>query len=517
MFQNNTRKEPSQIHFPSHCNKSTISNTHWETWGKYLFTFLLLLFFRPLTAQDDRIYSAFDLSKPAGFYGGPAEWYKYLRNNITYPADAQAIRPVSRTILSFVVETDGSFSNVRVVQPINEDFRAMFLAFVQNMPKWYPAEANGHPVRQHVWLYFYIHAHARKVFFIGEGSLEYLGSIASMYALPDAELYKTVPAMEALRLPQDFPPLRVPDAAKHEKVNVEALVSYKISADGLLQDTKVLYDPGYGCGAAAKEYIENQKYWAPRCLYDTCYVDEKRAVISFVTDTVALLQSEKIWEPSQLLAYALRDTVRLDYSPVLPGTLKSGWISYSYIHEKDGRNTNLEIESTSDSMLLVNAFSSAQWLLNNRRSGPTATYCGFPCRTYEKRVMYCSAADGMKAIFNFQPVGYIYLNRSKVYALEEVDSPPTHPFGKYWLDNITNLRWKYVYEAPEKDLEGTVLLQVRVEESGRGFSKVVHDIGDGYGEFAMQLLGDKTWIPAKKNGWPVTTEFVVPVVFRRNK
>jgi hypothetical protein len=72
--------------------------------------------------------------------------------------------------------------------------------------------------------------------------------------------------MEALRLPQDFPPLRVPDAAKHEKVNVEALVSYKISADGLLQDAKVLYDPGYGCGAAAKEYIENQKYWAPRCL-----------------------------------------------------------------------------------------------------------------------------------------------------------------------------------------------------------------------------------------------------------
>ncbi|MFZ4474695.1 MAG: hypothetical protein ACOYPR_05840 [Saprospiraceae bacterium] len=67
------------------------------------------------------------------------------------------------------------------------------------------------------------------------------------------------------------------------------------------------------------------------------------------------------------------------------------------------------------------------------------------------------------------------------------------------------MRWKCVYVAPEKDLEGTVLLQVRVEESGRGFSKVVQDIGGGYGEFAMQLLGDKTWIPAKKNGWPVTT------------
>ncbi len=517
MFQNNTRKKPFQIHFPSHCNKSTISYTHWATWGKYLFALLLLVFFLPLNAQNDRIYTVFDLSKPAGIYGGPVEWYKYLRNNITFPADIQAIRPVSRTSLSFVVETDGSFSNVRVVQPVNEALRNMFLAFLQNMPKWYPAEANGHPVRQHVMLYFYIHAHSRQVYFLGEGCLDHSGRILEMLALPDRELYKTIGPSNAKRMRQEFPPLQIPEAARQAKVNVEAAISYKISADGLLYDTKILFDPGYGCGAAAKAYIENQKYWAPKCLYDTCYEEEIRTVIPFVTDTAALLQSEKIWEPAELLSYWLRDTVRLNYSWVSPGTHQSGWISLTYIHEKDGRNTNLEIEATSDSMLLVNAFSSVYSLLDNRWSGPAATYCGFPCRTAEKRSVYCSAPDRMKAIYNFKPTGPIDLNRFKVYPLEEVDTPPIHPFGTYWLEHAINDMWKYPQAALENNIEGTVLIQLKVEEDGRGYTKIVHDIGGGCGEVARDLLNYDYWIPAKKNGWPVKTEFVVPVVFRRPK
>jgi hypothetical protein len=297
-------------------------------------------------------------------------------------------------------------------------------------------------------------------------------------------------------------------------VNVEVAISYKISADGLLQDAKIEFDPGYGCGAAAKTYIENQKYWAPKCLYDTCFVEEKRAVISFVTDTIALLQSDKIYEPSQLLDYALRDTMRLDHSGLQDGTTQSGWISYTFIHEKDGHNTNLEFENTSDSMLLVNAFSEAQWLFHDLGRGAKATYCGFPCRTFEKRYMYCSVKDEMKAIFNFRPVNPGNLSRQAIYPLQEVDVPPTHPYGAYWVQHITNKIWEYPQEALKNKIEGTVLIQLDITEKGIVYPKVIQDIGGGCGEAACQALNQGFWRPAKKSGWPVSTRFTVPVVFR---
>jgi hypothetical protein len=480
----------------------------------FLSLLLPLLFSQPLFAQQDRIYSAFDLSKPASFPGGNYAWHLYLKDHLLGPIDSQSFQPVSRTILSFVVEADGSFSKVRVVQPVNDACRNKLLQFVQQMPKWVPAEANGHSVRQHIWMFFYVHPHTRQIYFIGEGCLDYPDKIRQLYALPDQDLYKTVPAMKATLLRQEYIPLQIPEAAKRAKVNVEAAISYKISADGLLHDAKIEFDPGYGCGAAAKEYIENQKYWAPKCLYDTCFVEEKRAVISFVTDTVALLQSDKIYEPAQLLDYDFRDTMRMEYSGLQYGTTQSGWISYTFIHEKDGHNTNLEFENTTDSMLLVNAFSEAQWLFHELGRGPTATYCGFPCRTFEKRYMYCSVKDEMKAVYNFRPVNPGNLSRHAIYQLEEVDVPPTHPYGAYWVQHITNKIWEYPPEALKDKIEGTVLIQLEITEKGIVYPKVIQDIGGGCGEAACQALNQGFWRPAIKGGWPVSTRFTVPVVFQ---
>lgn len=52
-----------------------------------------------------------------------------------------------KILLNFVVETDGSFSEIKVLKSSNEDLANKAIEVLKNMPKWNPAELAGKPVR----------------------------------------------------------------------------------------------------------------------------------------------------------------------------------------------------------------------------------------------------------------------------------------------------------------------------------------------------------------------------------
>ena len=83
----------------------------------------------------------------AGFPGGPAEMMKWINDNVVYPQTSIEMNEQGRVFLSFVVEKDGSITNVKVERGISVDLDREAKRVVRKMPKWIPGESAGRAVR----------------------------------------------------------------------------------------------------------------------------------------------------------------------------------------------------------------------------------------------------------------------------------------------------------------------------------------------------------------------------------
>ena len=81
------------------------------------------------------------------FPGGMQAMIEYLNTNIKYPKDAIKQEVGGRVMVMFVVETDGSLSNVRVARKVFPSLDAEAVRVVKSMPKWKPGKEKGRPVR----------------------------------------------------------------------------------------------------------------------------------------------------------------------------------------------------------------------------------------------------------------------------------------------------------------------------------------------------------------------------------
>ncbi|PLW93191.1 MAG: energy transducer TonB [Marinilabiliales bacterium] len=81
------------------------------------------------------------------FPGGEEALFLYLGNNIKYPRAAREIDLQGTVILQFIIEKDGSVSNVVVARGIGGGCDEEAVRVVQKMPKWTPGKQYGRPVR----------------------------------------------------------------------------------------------------------------------------------------------------------------------------------------------------------------------------------------------------------------------------------------------------------------------------------------------------------------------------------
>ena len=81
------------------------------------------------------------------FPGGQGALMQYLASNIKYPVVAQENGVQGRVIVSFVVERDGSISDVKVARSVDPSLDREAQRVVKSMPKWKPGKQNGSAVR----------------------------------------------------------------------------------------------------------------------------------------------------------------------------------------------------------------------------------------------------------------------------------------------------------------------------------------------------------------------------------
>jgi len=81
------------------------------------------------------------------FPGGEAAMRKFIVDNIQYPKEAKKEGIQGRVYVGFIVEPDGSLSNIRVLRDINPLLSQEAVRMISTMPKWIPGKQGGKAVR----------------------------------------------------------------------------------------------------------------------------------------------------------------------------------------------------------------------------------------------------------------------------------------------------------------------------------------------------------------------------------
>lgn len=81
------------------------------------------------------------------FPGGDGALMGYLRDNIHYPTVAAENGVQGRVVVGFVVERDGSITDVNIVRGVDPSLDREAMRVVKSMPKWTPGKQNGSAVR----------------------------------------------------------------------------------------------------------------------------------------------------------------------------------------------------------------------------------------------------------------------------------------------------------------------------------------------------------------------------------
>lgn len=81
------------------------------------------------------------------FNGGAKAWSKYMERNLRYPYQAQEDGVKGKVFVSFVVEKDGSITDVSVIKGIGHGCDEEAIKVIKKSPLWKPGKNKGIPVR----------------------------------------------------------------------------------------------------------------------------------------------------------------------------------------------------------------------------------------------------------------------------------------------------------------------------------------------------------------------------------
>lgn len=87
------------------------------------------------------------VDNPPIFDGGDAERFKYLAEKIRYPQEARESGIQGIVYVTFIIEQDGSISNVKILRSPDKSLSKEAIRLVKSMPKWKHGTQSGKPVR----------------------------------------------------------------------------------------------------------------------------------------------------------------------------------------------------------------------------------------------------------------------------------------------------------------------------------------------------------------------------------
>lgn len=99
----------------------------------------------PEEEETDQIFMVVeDQPQPQG---GMQAFYEYVGKNMKYPSQARRMGIEGKVFVQFVVDKDGSLSDVQAIKGIGAGCDEEAVRVVKSAPKWKPGKQRGQPVR----------------------------------------------------------------------------------------------------------------------------------------------------------------------------------------------------------------------------------------------------------------------------------------------------------------------------------------------------------------------------------
>jgi TonB family protein len=134
-----------------------IASTRLKVCAFVIIQIILVSSYNYATAQDDkyklreiwadttdRVFTKVDVQPE--YPGGYNNMMKFIRKNMTYPADAIKDKIEGTVYVQFIVEKDGSVSSVNTIRGISRSCDLEAERVVASMPKWTPGKKDGENV-----------------------------------------------------------------------------------------------------------------------------------------------------------------------------------------------------------------------------------------------------------------------------------------------------------------------------------------------------------------------------------
>ena len=97
--------------------------------------------------QQEPVYEQDKVEQKAEFTGGMMKQIEFMMQNLKYPKEAEKDGVSGTVRVYFIVEKDGTLTDVKVPDSVHPALDAEGIRLVKAMPKWTPAKVKGKPVR----------------------------------------------------------------------------------------------------------------------------------------------------------------------------------------------------------------------------------------------------------------------------------------------------------------------------------------------------------------------------------
>lgn len=206
------------------------------------------------TLTDTTVYVAAD--QEASFPGGMENFYKYVSQNIHYPATARVQSLQGRIIIYTVIEKDGSLSNIKVLRGLSPDLNQEALRVVAESPKWIAAINKGQPVRSSFTFPIIIHISAL------ETPASKADSASNSFKPVDVEPSFPGGMVNFYNLINKY--LRYPKEDEQNDVRGRVMVSFVVEKDGSMTDFKIVKSLSETADAEALRVLKMiEQKWNP--------------------------------------------------------------------------------------------------------------------------------------------------------------------------------------------------------------------------------------------------------------
>ena len=209
------------------------------------------------------------------FTGGNEALMKFLNKTIKYPENAQKHNIQGRVIAQFIVNKDGSLSNLKIVRPIDPELDAESLRVIGEMPKWIPGknkEGEIIRVRYTIPIVFRLQGGDKAVNSTTKNTSEDATKKpkANYTIVDNKKIYDIVEVMP--QFPGELPALmkylneniKYPKEAEKEKIQGRTVIQFFVDEDGSIKNPVIARSAGNSLlDDEALRVIKTMPKWTP--------------------------------------------------------------------------------------------------------------------------------------------------------------------------------------------------------------------------------------------------------------